>query len=97
MFCTTGEETCQYIHLVLKELIIIINRPNTPKTLLENTGKQFSPIRKQLFLIRLIIPIVCKDIFVSLCVYIFLQNQNKQNMFPAQRTTHFIMIHFSYF
>ena len=33
-----GEETRQYITLVLKELFIIINRPNTPKTLLENTG-----------------------------------------------------------
>ncbi|XP_037821481.1 transportin-1-like [Lucilia sericata] len=33
-----GEETRQYIHLVLKELIVIINRPNTPKTLLENTA-----------------------------------------------------------
>lgn len=34
----TGEGTRPYIALVLKELILIINRPNTPKTLLENTG-----------------------------------------------------------
>jgi hypothetical protein len=27
-----------YIPLVLNQLIEIINRPNTPKTLLENTG-----------------------------------------------------------
>lgn len=33
-----GEETRPYIPLVLKELIVIINRPNTPKTLLENTA-----------------------------------------------------------
>ncbi|XP_055382559.1 transportin-1 [Condylostylus longicornis] len=33
-----GEETKPYIPLVLKELIVIINRPNTPKTLLENTA-----------------------------------------------------------
>ena len=28
-----------YIPLFLTQLIAIINRPNTPKTLLENTGK----------------------------------------------------------
>ncbi len=28
-----------YINLVLTDLIFIINKPNTPKTLLENTGK----------------------------------------------------------
>ena len=33
-----GEETRPYISIVLKELISIINRPNTTKTLLENTG-----------------------------------------------------------
>lgn len=27
-----------YIAIILKQLIDIINRPNTPKTLLENTG-----------------------------------------------------------
>lgn len=27
-----------YIPMVLNQLISIINRPNTPKTLLENTG-----------------------------------------------------------
>lgn len=37
-----GEGTRPYIQLVLKELILIINRPNTPKTLLENTGRFFS-------------------------------------------------------
>jgi len=30
-----------YIPLVLSHLIVIINRPNTPKTLLENTGIVF--------------------------------------------------------
>lgn len=29
-----------YIPLFLNQLITIINRPNTPKTLLENTGKE---------------------------------------------------------
>lgn len=33
-----GPETRPYIPLVLTQLIDIINRPNTPKTLLENTG-----------------------------------------------------------
>lgn len=34
-----GGETKPYVGLVLPQLIDIINRPNTPKTLLENTGK----------------------------------------------------------
>lgn len=34
-----GDGTRPYIEMVLKELILIINRPNTPKTLLENTGR----------------------------------------------------------
>lgn len=38
-FFRLGEGTQQYLHFILKELIVIINRPNTPKTLLENTGK----------------------------------------------------------
>jgi hypothetical protein len=29
----------RYVPMVINQLIIIINRPNTPKTLLENTGK----------------------------------------------------------
>lgn len=33
-----GPDTKPYIPLVLTQLIEIINRPNTPKTLLENTG-----------------------------------------------------------
>ncbi|XP_058802239.1 transportin-1 isoform X2 [Phymastichus coffea] len=33
-----GPETSTYIPLILNQLIDIINRPNTPKTLLENTG-----------------------------------------------------------
>lgn len=35
----SGPETSKYIPLVLNHLVEIINRPNTPKTLLENTGK----------------------------------------------------------
>jgi len=35
----TGEDMKEYIPLVLGNLIEIINRPNTPKTLLENTGQ----------------------------------------------------------
>lgn len=34
-----GPDTSKYIPLVLSHLVDIINRPNTPKTLLENTGK----------------------------------------------------------
>jgi hypothetical protein len=33
-----GGDTSSYIPLVLDQLVVIINRPNTPKTLLENTG-----------------------------------------------------------
>ncbi|XP_021941356.1 transportin-1 isoform X1 [Zootermopsis nevadensis] len=33
-----GQDTRPYIPLVLSQLIIIINKPNTPKTLLENTA-----------------------------------------------------------
>ena len=34
----TGADMKPYVSLVLTQLIAIINRPNTPKTLLENTG-----------------------------------------------------------
>jgi len=34
----TGADMKPYVPLVLTQLITIINRPNTPKTLLENTG-----------------------------------------------------------
>lgn len=36
-----GEEMREYVPLILNQLVIIINRPNTPKTLLENTGEYF--------------------------------------------------------
>lgn len=35
----TGADMKEYIPIVLGNLIEIINRPNTPKTLLENTGE----------------------------------------------------------
>lgn len=35
---TAGPEMQPYIAMVLHQLVEIINRPNTPKTLLENTG-----------------------------------------------------------
>ena len=35
-----GSDMKQYINLVLQQLITIINRPHTPKTLQENTGKR---------------------------------------------------------
>jgi len=34
----SGADMKPYVPLVLTQLITIINRPNTPKTLLENTG-----------------------------------------------------------
>lgn len=34
----SGVEMQPYIAMVLTQLVEIINRPNTPKTLLENTG-----------------------------------------------------------
>ena len=38
-FSFLGTDTSAYIPLILTQLIDIINRPNTPKTLLENTGE----------------------------------------------------------
>lgn len=35
---TVGAEMQPYVGMVLPHLVEIINRPNTPKTLLENTG-----------------------------------------------------------
>lgn len=41
-FCSVflGAEMQPYVSMVLPHLVEIINRPNTPKTLLENTGKR---------------------------------------------------------
>lgn len=36
-----GEEMQPYVQMVLNNLVEIINRPNTPKTLLENTGENW--------------------------------------------------------
>lgn len=38
-YFSLGADTRPYINLFLNQLIEIINRPNTPKTLLENTGE----------------------------------------------------------
>lgn len=38
LFPAVGAEMQPYVGLVLPHLVEIINRPNTPKTLLENTG-----------------------------------------------------------
>lgn len=38
MCVVVGVEMQPYVSLVLPHLVEIINRPNTPKTLLENTG-----------------------------------------------------------
>lgn len=38
-----GAEMQPYVQMVLNNLVEIINRPNTPKTLLENTGRLTSP------------------------------------------------------
>lgn len=38
LFMPKGPEMQPYIAMVLHQLVEIINRPNTPKTLLENTG-----------------------------------------------------------
>lgn len=37
-FTSLGPEMQPYVAMVLHQLVEIINRPNTPKTLLENTG-----------------------------------------------------------
>jgi len=34
-----GDDIKPYVPLVLSHLVVIINRANAPKTLLENTGK----------------------------------------------------------
>lgn len=36
-----GAEMQPYVQMVLNNLVEIINRPNTPKTLLENTGGHY--------------------------------------------------------
>lgn len=38
LFLFSGPDMRLYVPIVLGQLIEIINRPNTPKTLLENTG-----------------------------------------------------------
>ena len=40
LFCSLGAEMQPYVQMVLNNLVEIINWPNTPKTLLENTGGQ---------------------------------------------------------
>lgn len=35
----SGEEMRQFVAMILEQLIDIINKQNTPKTLLENTGE----------------------------------------------------------
>ena len=35
---SAGEDMQPYVSMVISQLVEIINRPNTPKTLLENTG-----------------------------------------------------------
>jgi hypothetical protein len=38
LYAFTGNDMQPYVTLVISPLVDIINRPNTPKTLLENTG-----------------------------------------------------------
>lgn len=40
-----GAEMQPYVQMVLSNLVEIINRPNTPKTLLENTGEYQAGLR----------------------------------------------------
>lgn len=40
-----GDDIKPYVPLVLSHLVVIINRANAPKTLLENTGKYQRVIR----------------------------------------------------
>lgn len=46
----SGNEMHNYIPLFLNQLIAIINRPNTPKTLLENTGKKELFLEQRLYI-----------------------------------------------
>lgn len=58
-----------YVNLVLNQLVEIINRPNTPKTLLENTGLYKKHVKLKYFLcalkrlIRENFEIICIDEF----------------------------------
>lgn len=45
-----GPETSSYIGLILNQLIEVINRPNAPNTLLENTGKSHKQNKTSQFL-----------------------------------------------
>lgn len=42
VFLFSGQEMNAYVNIVLADLIFILNKPNTPKTLLENTGQSGS-------------------------------------------------------
>lgn len=43
-FFLPGIEMQPYVPMVLHQLVEIINRPNTPKTLLENTGNSSNDV-----------------------------------------------------
>nr|CAD7393150.1 unnamed protein product [Timema cristinae] len=60
-----GQDTRPYIPMVLNELIVIINRPNTPKTLLENTGMML----KSIYNFK-ICNIILRDIEFLLCTIV---------------------------
>ena len=42
IYLFAGPEMNAYVNIVLSDLIFILNKPNTPKTLLENTGEWFA-------------------------------------------------------
>lgn len=42
--CSTATDMRPYVNVVLTQLCDIINRPNTPKTLLENTGEKITAL-----------------------------------------------------
>lgn len=39
LYISIGTEMQPYVPIILNQLVITMNRTNTPKTLLENTGK----------------------------------------------------------
>ena len=51
-----GPEMKPYAGVILNQLIVIINRENTPKTLLENTGETLSVC-------------LCVSVFLSVCIF----------------------------
>ena len=79
-FYPTADSDMQpYITMVITQLVEIINRPNTPKTLLENTGL-YHPLIYNIYYNKLIHQFVTANGSVWLCCF-----HNNYNMYISSR------------